>query len=123
MTMRAMVLREHGGPEVLHFEDVAMPEPGPGEVRVRVRAVSVNHLDIWVRKDNLIPLKWVMFDKSSGAAKTLLTKELQRHDGRWQITRSAMTDASTGRTTEVLIEHMEPQAVTAETFSANNLAR
>ena len=50
MTMRAMVLREHGGPEVLHFEDVEMPEPGPGEVRVRVRAVSVNHLDIWVRK-------------------------------------------------------------------------
>jgi NADPH:quinone reductase-like Zn-dependent oxidoreductase len=50
MTMRAMVLREHGGPEVLHFEDVEMPEPGPGEVRLRVRAVSVNHLDIWVRK-------------------------------------------------------------------------
>jgi NADPH:quinone reductase-like Zn-dependent oxidoreductase len=50
MTMRAMVLREHGGPEVLHFEDVAIPEPGPGEVRVRVRAVSVNHLDIWVRR-------------------------------------------------------------------------
>ena len=50
MTMRAMVLREHGGPEVLHFEDVTMPEPGPGEVRVRVHAVSVNHLDIWVRR-------------------------------------------------------------------------
>ncbi|HEY1549642.1 MAG TPA: zinc-binding dehydrogenase [Kofleriaceae bacterium] len=49
MTMRAMVLREHGGPEVLHFEDVMLPEPGPGEVRVRVCAVSVNHLDIWVR--------------------------------------------------------------------------
>jgi NADPH:quinone reductase-like Zn-dependent oxidoreductase len=50
MTMRAMVLREHGGPEVMHFEDVAIPEPGPGEVRVRVRAVSINHLDIWVRR-------------------------------------------------------------------------
>jgi NADPH:quinone reductase-like Zn-dependent oxidoreductase len=50
MAMRAMVLREHGGPEVLHFEDVPLPEPGPGEVRVRVRAVSVNHLDIWVRR-------------------------------------------------------------------------
>jgi NADPH:quinone reductase-like Zn-dependent oxidoreductase len=50
MTMRAMVLREHGGPEVLHFEDVPLPEPGPGEVRVRVRAISVNHLDIWVRR-------------------------------------------------------------------------
>jgi len=50
MTMRAMVLREHGGPEVLHFEDVPLPVPGPGEVRVRVRAISVNHLDIWVRR-------------------------------------------------------------------------
>jgi NADPH:quinone reductase-like Zn-dependent oxidoreductase len=48
--MRAMVLREHGGPEVLHFEDVPLPMPGPGEVRVRVRAISVNHLDIWVRR-------------------------------------------------------------------------
>jgi NADPH:quinone reductase-like Zn-dependent oxidoreductase len=50
MTMRAMVLREHGGPDVLHFEDVPVPEPAPGEVRVRVRAIAVNHLDIWVRR-------------------------------------------------------------------------
>jgi NADPH:quinone reductase-like Zn-dependent oxidoreductase len=50
MTMRAMVLRDHGGPEVLHFEDVPLPVPGPGQVRVRVRAVGVNHLDIWVRR-------------------------------------------------------------------------
>src|SRR5213079_3780719 len=44
------VLREHGGPEVLHLEQLPIPEPGPGEVRVRVRAVALNHLDIWVRK-------------------------------------------------------------------------
>ena len=50
MAMTAMVLREHGGPEVLRLEQLAIPEPGPGEVRVRVRAVAVNHLDIWVRK-------------------------------------------------------------------------
>ena len=48
--MNAVVLREHGGPEVLHLEQLAIPEPGPGEVRVRVRAVSLNHLDVWVRK-------------------------------------------------------------------------
>jgi len=48
--MTAMVLREHGGPEVLRLEQLPVPEPGPGEVRVRVRAVSVNHLDIWVRR-------------------------------------------------------------------------
>jgi NADPH:quinone reductase-like Zn-dependent oxidoreductase len=50
MEMRAMVLREHGGPEVLRLEEVPAPQPGPGEVRVRVRAVALNHLDLWVRK-------------------------------------------------------------------------
>jgi len=50
MSMSAMVLREHGGPEVLRMEQMPVPEPGPGEVRVRVRAVAVNHLDIWVRR-------------------------------------------------------------------------
>ena len=48
--MEAVVLRDHGGPEVLHLERVPRPEPGPGEVRVRVVAVALNHLDVWVRK-------------------------------------------------------------------------
>src|SRR4051812_48222872 len=50
MTMSAMVMREHGGPDVLHLEQLPVPEPGPGEVRVRVRAVALNHLDIWTRR-------------------------------------------------------------------------
>src|SRR5690242_17647002 len=50
MTMTAMVMREHGGPEVLHLEQLPVPEPGPGEVRVRVRAAALNHLDIWTRR-------------------------------------------------------------------------
>jgi len=49
-TMNAITLREHGGPEALRAERIAVPEPGPGEVRVRVRAVALNHLDIWVRR-------------------------------------------------------------------------
>jgi len=48
--MTAMVLREHGGPDVLRVEQLPIPEPGPGEVRVRIKAVALNHLDIWVRK-------------------------------------------------------------------------
>ncbi len=47
--MRAVVIREHGGPEVLSFEDRPVPAPGPGEVRVKVRTVGLNHLDLWVR--------------------------------------------------------------------------
>jgi NADPH:quinone reductase-like Zn-dependent oxidoreductase len=48
--MNAVVLRGHGGPEVLQLEKLPVPSPGPGEVRVRIRAVAINHLDIWVRK-------------------------------------------------------------------------
>jgi len=50
--MEAVVLREHGGPEVLRVERIPRPEPGPGEVRVHVAAVALNHLDLWVRKGN-----------------------------------------------------------------------
>jgi NADPH:quinone reductase-like Zn-dependent oxidoreductase len=48
--MKAVTLREHGGPDVLRVEELPIPEPGPHEVRVQVRAVALNHLDIWVRK-------------------------------------------------------------------------
>jgi len=50
MTMQAVVLREHGGPEVLRVEQLPIPVPGPGQVRVKVAAVALNHLDVWVRK-------------------------------------------------------------------------
>lgn len=49
-TMAAVVLREHGGPEVLRHERLPMPVAGPGEVRVKIRAVALNHMDLWVRK-------------------------------------------------------------------------
>jgi NADPH:quinone reductase-like Zn-dependent oxidoreductase len=50
MTMTAMVMRAHGGPEVLELAQLDVPEPGPREVRVRIRAVALNHLDVWTRK-------------------------------------------------------------------------
>ena len=50
MKTEAMVIRGHGGPEVIVRETIELPEPGPREVRVRVRAVAVNHLDVWARR-------------------------------------------------------------------------
>ena len=49
--MRAIVIREAGGPEVLRLEDVADPEPGEGQVLVRVEAAAVNHFDLSQRGD------------------------------------------------------------------------
>jgi len=48
--MKAVVIHEHGGPDVLKYEDVPDPVAGAGEVLVRVRACALNHLDIWTRK-------------------------------------------------------------------------
>lgn len=48
--MQAMVIREHGGPEVIVPAEVPTPVAGAGQVRVRVRAVALNHLDVWVRR-------------------------------------------------------------------------
>jgi NADPH:quinone reductase-like Zn-dependent oxidoreductase len=43
--MKAVVVHQYGGPEVLKFEDYPDPMPGPGEVLVRVAATSVNPID------------------------------------------------------------------------------
>jgi len=48
--MDAVVLREHGGPEVLTYESIDKPEPGARDVRVAIKAVAMNHLDLWVRR-------------------------------------------------------------------------
>ncbi|MFM7252785.1 MAG: NAD(P)H-quinone oxidoreductase [Ilumatobacteraceae bacterium] len=47
--MRAVVIRSHGGPEVLEIADVADPVPGPDEVLVRVAATAVNRADVLQR--------------------------------------------------------------------------
>src|SRR3712207_3045880 len=47
--MKAIRVNEHGGPEVLSYEDVPDPEPGPGEARVRLAASGVNFIDVYQR--------------------------------------------------------------------------
>ena len=47
--MRAVVLREHGGPEVLVITESADPVPGPEEVLVRVHATALNRADLLQR--------------------------------------------------------------------------
>lgn len=48
--MKAVHITEHGGPEVLQLADIPEPEVKRNEVLVRVLAVSLNHLDLWVRR-------------------------------------------------------------------------
>jgi putative PIG3 family NAD(P)H quinone oxidoreductase len=47
--MRAIVIREPGGPDVLEWSEVPDPVPGPGEVLVEVAASAVNRADLLQR--------------------------------------------------------------------------
>lgn len=49
--MKAAVLLEHGGRDVLRIvHDLPVPEPGVGEVRLRMHTAALNRLDVWVRE-------------------------------------------------------------------------
>lgn len=47
--MKAVVISQPGGPEVLRYEDVPEPEPGPEDLLVRVHATALNRADILQR--------------------------------------------------------------------------
>lgn len=48
--MKAVIFRQHGGPDVLEYADVPDPQAQPGQVIVRVKACALNHLDLWIRQ-------------------------------------------------------------------------
>lgn len=48
-TMQALQFAEHGGPEVLRWDEIPVPVPGPGELLVRVSAFAVNWADLLER--------------------------------------------------------------------------
>ena len=47
--MKAILVREFGGPEVLKLEEVPTPKPGAGQVLVRIHAAGVNPYDTYMR--------------------------------------------------------------------------
>ncbi|AWK86047.1 quinone oxidoreductase family protein [Azospirillum thermophilum] len=47
--VHAIRIHEHGGPEVLRWEEVEVGEPGPGQVRLRQTAVGLNYIDTYHR--------------------------------------------------------------------------
>lgn len=47
--MRAAIVREFGGPEVLRVEEIPRPEPGEGEVLIQLEAAGVNRADVLTR--------------------------------------------------------------------------
>jgi len=53
--MRAVIITQPGGPEVLRLEEVPDPVPGPGEVLVAVAAAGLNRADVLQRQGHYPP--------------------------------------------------------------------
>ncbi len=47
--MKCIRFHEHGGPEVLHEEEVEIGKPDPGEAQVRHTAIGLNYIDVYDR--------------------------------------------------------------------------
>lgn len=70
--MRAVVVREQGGPEVLKLVERENPEPGEGQVRVDVRAAGVNFIDIYQRSGQYpVETPFVMGMEGAGTVSAL----------------------------------------------------
>src|SRR6266849_46653 len=51
-TMKAAVIHEAGGPEVLKIERLPIPTPQSGEVLIRVKAFGLNRSELFTREGN-----------------------------------------------------------------------
>lgn len=54
--MKALRVHQNGGPELLRYEEIPVPEPGAGEARVKIEAIGLNYIDIYQRT-GLYPIK------------------------------------------------------------------
>ncbi len=54
--MKAVRVHKCGGPEVLTYEDIPVPEPKAGEARVKIEAIGLNFIDVYQRT-GLYPLQ------------------------------------------------------------------
>ncbi len=70
-TMRAAIITEPGGPEVLQLEDVPLPEPAADQVRVRVHAAGPNRADLLQRRGG--------YAAAHAPKKTELTRRFAAH--------------------------------------------
>ena len=66
--MRAILVREFGGPDVMKLENVPTPQPGPAEALVRVRAAGVNPVETYVRAGTYARLPKLPYTPGSDGA-------------------------------------------------------
>ena len=69
--MKAIHVREFGGPEVLKLEEIPTPKPAAGQIFVRVHAAGVNPYDTYMRNGNYADLPPLPYTPGTDAAGTV----------------------------------------------------
>ncbi len=69
--MKAVVVQEFGGPEVLQIEETADLTPGPGQVLIKVHAVGVNPVETYIRSGVYTPKPILPYTPGTDAAGTV----------------------------------------------------
>jgi len=81
-TMKAIVIREAGGPEVLKIENPPIPTPKPGEVLIRVKAFGLNRSELFTRQGHSPNVKFprVLGIEAAGIVEDSPSGEFQQGD-------------------------------------------
>jgi NADPH:quinone reductase-like Zn-dependent oxidoreductase len=81
-TMKAAVIREAGGPEVLKIENLAIPTPQRGEVLIRVKAFGLNRSELFTRQGHSPGVKFprVLGIEAAGLVESAPGNEFRKGD-------------------------------------------
>ncbi|BES98794.1 Hypothetical protein NTJ_11612 [Nesidiocoris tenuis] len=78
--MKAVIIKEHGGPDVLQLAEVPKPKPGKTEVLVKVHAAAVNPVDLFIREGAFmsLPTLPLILGKEVAGVVTQVGNEVER---------------------------------------------
>ncbi len=103
-TMRAIVIKRPGPPEVLVVEERPRPEPGEGEVRVAIAASGINRADLLQRTGNYpVPAGWPQDIPGLEFAGTV--EAVGRGATRWSVGDAVMGIVGGGGYAEAVVTH------------------
>src|ERR1044071_9661733 len=95
--MKAVLFRQHGGPEVLEYADFPTPEPQPGEALIRLHAAALNRMDVMVRNGwPGLNLELPHINGADGAGEIVAFGDMARDSGEFETGDHVVINANLG---------------------------
>jgi hypothetical protein len=83
-----------------------------------------SRIELWVRQETFLPVRWLLYDRSQTLFKKLEAREVRRVKGQWFISKSVMRNEREGHTTELVLDAVNPKTeLKDEDFSVQTLEK